>query len=234
MLKLEELRAGYGRTVVLNGLGFEVETGEIVAVLGRNGVGKSTMLKALIGTVPVASGTILFDGEDVSRLPAYARARRGMAFVPQGREIFPALTVTENLLVAAYGSRRPGSNERLDELFDEYPMLAEKRTARAGSLSGGQQQMLALARALMTSPRLLLLDEPSEGIQPSIVDQIAETVRRINHEGGISVVLVEQNLDFAADVADRAYVMDKGRIVRDLPATEVVRDRDLQREYLGV
>jgi branched-chain amino acid transport system ATP-binding protein/urea transport system ATP-binding protein len=142
--------------------------------------------------------------------------------------------VTENLLVAAYGSRRPGSNERLDELFDEYPMLAEKRTARAGSLSGGQQQMLALARALMTSPRLLLLDEPSEGIQPSIVDQIAETVRRINHEGGISVVLVEQNLDFAADVADRAYVMDKGRIVRDLPATEVVRDRDLQREYLGV
>lgn len=234
MLRLDALVAGYGRTVVLNGLSVELGDGEVVAVLGRNGVGKSTMLKALIGTISTVSGAILLDGEDVTRLPAHARARRGMAYVPQGREIFPALTVSENLRVAAYGSRQAGWKERLEEVFDEYSVLAEKRNTRAGSLSGGQQQLLALARALVTTPRILLLDEPSEGIQPSIVEQIAETVRHINREHGISVVLVEQNLDFAAEVAERAYVMDKGRIVRDLPAVDVLRDRDLQREYLGV
>jgi urea ABC transporter ATP-binding protein UrtE len=234
MLKLEGLVAGYGRTTVLNGVDLELPSGEIVAVLGRNGVGKSTMLRAVIGTIRARAGAILLDGEDVSRLPAHVRARRGLAYVPQGRQIFPALTVNENLRVAAYGSGRDGWNARLEEVYAEYPVLAEKRNARASSLSGGQQQMLALGRALMTSPRVLLLDEPSEGIQPSIVDQIVETLQRMNRERGISVVLVEQNLDFAADVAERAYVMEKGRIVRELPASEVVRDRELQREYLGV
>jgi urea ABC transporter ATP-binding protein UrtE len=234
MLKLEGVVAGYGRTTVLNGVDLELGNGEIVAVLGRNGVGKSTMLRAVIGTIRTRGGAILLDGADIARLPAHVRARRGLAYVPQGREIFPALTVIENLRVAAYGSGRNGLRERLDEVFAEYPLLAEKRNARAGSLSGGQQQMLALGRALMTSPRVLLLDEPSEGIQPSIVDQIVETLQRINRERGISVVLVEQNLDFAADIAERAYVMEKGRVVRELPASEVVRDRELQREYLGV
>jgi urea ABC transporter ATP-binding protein UrtE len=234
MLKLEGVVAGYGRTTVLNGVDLELGNGEIVAVLGRNGVGKSTMLRAVIGTIRTRGGAILLDGADIARLPAHVRARRGLAYVPQGREIFPALTVIENLRVAAYGSGRNGLRERPDEVFAEYPLLAEKRNARAGSLSGGQQQMLALGRALMTSPRVLLLDEPSEGIQPSIVDQIVETLQRINRERGISVVLVEQNLDFAADIAERAYVMEKGRVVRELPASEVVRDRELQREYLGV
>jgi urea ABC transporter ATP-binding protein UrtE len=234
MLKLERLVAGYGRTTVLNGVDLELADGEIVTVLGRNGVGKSTMLKALIGTIRTTAGSILLDGQDITRLPAHLRARRGLAYVPQGRQIFPALTVNENLRVAAYGSGRDGWYARLEEVYAEYPVLAEKRNARASSLSGGQQQMLALGRALMTSPRVLLLDEPSEGIQPSIVDQIVETLQRINRERGISVVLVEQNLDFAADVAERAYVMEKGRIVRELPASEVVRDRELQREYLGV
>jgi branched-chain amino acid transport system ATP-binding protein/urea transport system ATP-binding protein len=234
MLRLEQLSAGYGRTVVLDSLALEVGDAEVVAVIGRNGVGKTTTLKALMGIIPARSGRIWLDGEDITALPAHARARRGIGYVPQGRDIFPALTVTENLLVAAYGSRRGGRHERLDELFDDYPVLADKRSARAGSLSGGQQQLLALARALMTSPRVLLLDEPSEGIQPSLVDQIADIVSRLNRERRISVVLVEQNLDFAADVAERAYVMDKGRIVRELGAREVAADRELQREYLGI
>jgi branched-chain amino acid transport system ATP-binding protein/urea transport system ATP-binding protein len=234
MLRLDNVVAGYGRTTVLQDLSLEVGDGEAVTVLGRNGVGKSTLLKAIIGAVPVSSGTITLGGERIERLPPHARARRGLAFVPQGREVFPALSVLDNLRVAGYGSRRPGWSERLDRLLDEFPLLAEKRDARAGSLSGGQQQILAVARALMTSPQVLLLDEPSEGIQPSIVDQIGDTIKAINLQRGISVVLVEQNLDFAAQLAERAYLMEKGRVVRELAPAEVLEDRELQREYMGV
>lgn len=234
MLKLEQVYAGYGGTLVLQGLSLVLGDGEIVAVLGRNGVGKSTMLKAIQGVVPTSSGRVTLDGEDIAHLPAHVRARRGLAYVPQGREVFPALSVLDNLRVAAYGSRRPNWSARLEELLDEFPLLAEKRDARAGSLSGGQQQILAVARALMTEPRVLLLDEPSEGIQPSIIDQIVDTIRAMNAERGISVVLVEQNLDVAAELAGRAYLMEKGRIVRELPPRDVLQDRDLQREYMGI
>jgi urea ABC transporter ATP-binding protein UrtE len=234
MLKLEQVYAGYGGTLVLQGLSLVVGVGEIVAVLGRNGVGKSTMLKAIQGVIPTSSGRVTLDGEDLAHLPAHVRARRGLAYVPQGREVFPALSVLDNLRVAAYGSRRPNWSVRLQELLDEFPLLAAKRDARAGSLSGGQQQILAVARALMTEPRVLLLDEPSEGIQPSIVDQIVDTIRAMHAERGISVVLVEQNLDFAAELAGRAYLMEKGRIVRELPPRDVLQDRDLQREYMGI
>src|SRR5919197_1263941 len=182
MLRLDRVVAGYGRTMVLQELSLEVEGAEIVAVLGRNGVGKSTMLKTAMGTIPVVAGTIAFDGVRIERLPTHARARRGLAYVPQGREVFPALSVLDNLRVAAYGSRQQRPAERVEAVLDELPLLADKRSARAGSLSGGQQQILAVARALLTSPRVLLLDEPSEGIQPSIVDQIGETIRKINEE----------------------------------------------------
>lgn len=234
MLRLDEVRAGYGRTEVLHGVSLSVEPGEMVAVLGRNGVGKTTLLKAIIGAVKISTGRVALDERELTRAPAHDRARAGIAYVPQGRDVFPRLTVLDNLRVAAYGTRQQRWSQTLEQVLDEFPILREKAGQPGGSLSGGQQQILALARALMTNPRVLLLDEPSEGIQPSIVDQIADTVCRINAERAISVVLVEQNLDFAAKIAGRAYLMAKGEIVRDLDAEEMLGDRSLQHEYLGV
>lgn len=234
MLKLVDVRAGYGGTPVLHGVDVEVAAGERIAVLGRNGVGKTTLLRAIVGQIPLAGGRVILGDEDVSGVATHERARRGLAYVPQGREIFPGLSVLDNLRVAAFGTRCRHIAERLDEVLEEFPVLASKRNDRGGSLSGGQQQILALGRALMTAPRVLLLDEPSEGIQPTIVDEIVEIVRDLNERRAITVVLVEQNLDFAVRVASHAYLMDKGRIVRDLPADQVLQDRDLQHEYMGV
>jgi urea ABC transporter ATP-binding protein UrtE len=234
VLRLEGVAAGYGPTMVLRGLDLEVREGEIVAVLGRNGVGKTTMLRTIMGHLPVREGRIVFSGDDIGRRAVHERARRGLAYVPQGREIFPALSVADNLRVAAYGSRRADAKDALEEVLAELPALRRKANDQGGSLSGGQQQILALGRALMTRPQLLLLDEPSEGIQPSIVAEITEIVRALNEQRGITVVLVEQNLDFAARLAGRAYLMDHGQIVRDLPAEDVLHDRDLQHEYMGV
>jgi urea ABC transporter ATP-binding protein UrtE len=234
MLRVEGVRAGYGSTPVLQDLSLDVAEGARIAILGRNGVGKSTMLRTVMGALPLMSGTIRLDGEDISRLPAYERARRGIAYVPQGRDIFPGLSVLDNLRVAAYAVRRKDWKATLDDVLGQFPVLREKSSLAGSGLSGGQQQILALGRALMTRPRVLLLDEPSEGIQPSIVDLIAQHVRRINEERGITVVLVEQNLQFATTIADHAHLLDKGRIVRELPARDVLTDRDLQHEYLGV
>lgn len=234
MLRAEGVRAGYGTKPVLQDLEFSVGAGERVAVLGRNGVGKTTLLRALVGELPLMAGTVTFDGQDVSRLPAYERARRGIAYVPQGRDIFPGLTVIDNLRVAAYGTRHKDWKATLDEVLDQFPVLREKADLASSGLSGGQQQILALGRALMTRPRLLLLDEPTEGIQPSIVDSIATHVRDVNERHGITVVIVEQNLEFATRVASHANIMEKGRIVRDLSSVDVLADRQLQHEYMGV
>lgn len=234
MLRIENGRAGYGSTPVLQDLSLQVDAGARIAILGRNGVGKTTLLRTLIGELPLMSGRVWLREQDVTKMPSYERARRGIAYVPQGRDIFPGLSVLDNLRVAAYAAKHQNWRETLDGVLEQFPMLSEKSTLPGGGLSGGQQQILALGRALMTRPQVLLLDEPSEGIQPSIVDQIAGHVRRINDEQGITVVVVEQNLEFATKIAQQAYLMDKGSIVRDLPANDVLTDRDLQHEYMGV
>lgn len=234
MLQINNISAGYGRTPVLHEITADVNKGELVALLGRNGVGKTTLLRTIIGEIAASAGDIHLAGRAVTKLKPHQRARAGIAYVPQGRQIFSDLTVLENLRVAGYASRQPGWQEIVDELLEQFPILKEKADQPGSSLSGGQQQILALGRALVTRPELLLLDEPSEGIQPSIVQQIAREIKDINNRRGITVVIVEQNLEFAASVADVAYVMDKGRIVRKLATDHLLSDVSLQHELLGV
>ncbi|MCE8044407.1 ABC transporter ATP-binding protein [Halomonas daqingensis] len=231
LLKAARLEAGYDTKPVLQGIDIEVKHGEIVAVIGRNGVGKSTLMKSLIGLLPCDQGELHLAGEAIAHLPAHRRARRGIGYVPQGREVFPRMTVIENLRTGeSLGAPAPGVYERMFEFF---PILKERRNQRAGTLSGGQQQQLAIARVLIGSPQLVLLDEPSEGIQPSIVQEIARIMVRLNRESGLTVVFVEQNIDMIRAMAHRCYVMDKGRIVTELSA-EMLADRDTVRRYLSV
>ena len=233
MLTLSGLRAGYGATPVLHGIDLQLGPSECAAVLGRNGVGKTTLMRAITGAIPTTAGSVNFDGIDLGPLKAHERARLGISHVPQGRDIFGRLTVLENLRVGT-AARRDRRSDAVDRILEEFPMLAQRRRARGGSLSGGQQQLLALARALVTAPRLLLLDEPSEGIQPSILDEIAEVIGRINAERGIAVLAVEQNLDFAARIAQRSLVMEKGEIIAEVATAELRSDRALQRKYLAL
>jgi len=234
LLEIQHLTAGYGAAAVLHALDFVLPQGGLVCMLGRNGVGKTTLLRTIVGQLALQQGEILFHGQSIARHPTHHRARAGIAYVPQGREIFPALSVQDNLKAAAFGMARTDWRAALHVQYDTFPALREKRHARGGSLSGGQQQILALARALMTQPRLLLLDEPSEGIQPSIVAQIADTIRHIHQHQGIAVVVVEQNLDFVARLNAHCHVMDRGRLVFDCPAKQLVQDKTLQQRYLGV
>ena len=226
------LRAGYGGKPVLQGLDIEVREGEIVAVIGRNGVGKSTLMKSLIGLVPTTGGAIVYRGEPVEQLPAHKRARLGIGYVPQGRDVFPRLTVAENLAVGAAirGGMTATDRRRLMEAF---PILEERWSQRAGTMSGGQQQQLAIGRVLVADPALILLDEPSEGIQPNIVQDIARNMVALNQRTGVTIVLVEQNLDMIRAMAQRCYVMDKGRIVAAL-ARDALDDAAEMRRHLAV
>ncbi|ADJ14047.1 ABC transporter ATP-binding protein [Halalkalicoccus jeotgali] len=218
MLAIEDVHASYDSTPVLRGVDLTVGEGEVVGVVGKNGAGKTTLMKTVIGLLEPDSGTIRFGDRDVTDDPADARARGGMGYIPQGRDVFPSLTVAENLRM---GESINGDGEpRYDAVYDYFPILGERREQKAGTMSGGQQQMLAVGRALVGDPDLLLLDEPSEGVQPSIVTEMSGTIGRISDELGTTVLFVEQNLSVIDALAQRCYVMEKGRVVEELSAVE--------------
>ena len=229
MLATSGLRVSYGQSEVLHGLNIEVAPGEIVAVLGRNGMGTSTLMKSLIGLIPTRSGEIRLKNADVTPLRSHQRVEKGIAYVPQGRMIFSAMTVQENIETGLFVRRKKQVPEHLYELF---PVLKEMRRRRGGNLSGGQQQQLAIARALATEPNVLLLDEPTEGIQPSIILELGRTLKRIRDERGLSIIVSEQVLTFALDIADRILVLEGGRIVHEAARSDV--DEDKVARFLAV
>ena len=234
MLRLEGIDAYYGDLQALAGVGFEVREGEIVALVGANAAGKSTTLRVISGLVPPRQGRVLFGDEDLTRVAAHARVDRGIVQVPEGRRLFPFMTVTENLLL---GAHTPGARAERDaslaRVYGLFPVLKERRTQLAGSLSGGEQQMCAIGRALMARPRVLMLDEPTLGLAPVLVGKIFETVRAINADG-VTVLLVEQNVRQALTLAHRACVLESGRLVLEGAARELLGDERLKRAYLGL
>jgi urea ABC transporter ATP-binding protein UrtE len=231
LLTVEGLRSGYGGKPVLQGVDLSVRDREVTAVIGRNGVGKSTLMKAVIGLLPTTDGTIRFNGADIGAETPHARARRGIGYVPQGRDVFPRMSVEENLRVGL--SISGARTADFEPVYAYFPILKERRRQAAGTLSGGQQQQLAIGRVLVGQPTLLLLDEPSEGIQPSIVQDIARIVVELNRKTGLTVVLVEQNIDMIRAMAQRCYVMDKGRVVAELTPA-MLDDSAVVRRYLAV
>jgi branched-chain amino acid transport system ATP-binding protein len=234
LLRVEKLELAYGALLVSRGISIEVDQGEIVALIGANGAGKSTTLRAIAGMLTPHAGSILFNGVDITRLPSHERALRGVALVPEGRRVFPFLTVRENLELGGFRNRRDGGKVRrmIDGVFDMFPRLHERSSQNAGTLSGGEQQMLALGRAMMSEPKLLCLDEPSLGLAPLVVRDIFKTIRAIN-ESGTSVLLVEQNARHAFETASRGYVLQTGSITVSGSCTELAKDPRVREAYLG-
>jgi branched-chain amino acid transport system ATP-binding protein len=236
-LLVDDVHSYYGDSHVLQGVSLSLAQGAVVAVLGRNGVGKTTLMRTVIGFTPARRGRVLFAGRDVTRLPAYRIAQAGIALVPQGRRVFTSLTVRENLAIArgrsAGGGRRVSAHFSFEAAVDLFPRLRERLRNRAATLSGGEQQMLAIARALVAEPRLLLMDEPTEGLSPYVIEEIRQLILRLR-QGGLSILLVEQNVEFAVGVADLVYVMDKGRIASALPPGELMRNEQMMETYLGI
>lgn len=232
MLKVDSLTAAYGRIEVLHDLSLEVNTGEIVAIVGANGAGKTTLMKVIAGVHPAAAGRIVIDGDDMTASAPHKRVEAGVALVPEGRQVFSPLSVSDNLALGAF--RRAGEPEadraKMESLF---PILKERRHQAAGSLSGGQQQMLAIARALMSRPRLLLLDEPSMGLAPIVVKEIFQTLSALHREVGTTILLVEQNVSAALGLASRGYVMETGRVVASGASDTLLADPAIQQAYLG-
>ena len=233
MLAIHDLHVAYGQSEVLHGLNISVASGEIVAIMGRNGMGKTTLMKSLMGIMPKKSGSITMDGVDVSTMKSYERVAKGLAYVPQGRMIFSTMTVHENLLLGGYLVKdQKLVQERADYAYELMPRLLERRTQQGGTLSGGEQQMLAIGRALVGGPKLLLLDEPSMGLAPLIVKQVMEIIEAVNKQG-TTILLVEQNAKAALKIADRAYVLESGRVTLEGPASELAEDSRVIEAYLG-
>lgn len=235
MLELRSVNAAYGNIQVLHNIDLEIHTGEIITLIGANGAGKSTTLMAISGIVPVRSGKILFEGNNISKLSPEKLVSMGISQVPEGRHIFPQLTVMENLDMGAFlRNDAQGIKDDLDYVFSLFPILADRKGQDGGTLSGGEQQMLAMSRALMARPKLMLLDEPSMGLAPLVIKQIFEIVKRINREHNTTIFLVEQNANQALHVADRGYVIENGVITISDSSENLLENQDIQKAYLGI
>jgi branched-chain amino acid transport system ATP-binding protein len=234
MLSLDRVSVRYGGLAALVDVSLTVEAGEFISVIGPNGAGKSTLFKAISGTVPLADGSIVFDGTDLSRVPAARRPHLGIAHVPENRQVFKSLSVLENLELGTTALKERGHRARnIDRVIELFPILGERRNQMAGTLSGGEQQMLAIGRGLVSSPRMLLLDEPSMGLAPTIVSQIFERIERIHREAHLTVILVEQRVVEALEVCDRGYVLSTGRIVTSGAGRDLLKNKQVNEAYLG-
>lgn len=234
MLKIENIIVNYGNLQALNGVSLEVNEGEIVALLGSNGAGKTTTINAVSGIVPVREGNLIYKGEKINEIPAHDRVKLGIVQVPEGRKLFPSMTVLDNLLIGSYLPKaRAARKETLEMVLDIFPKMADRRSQLAGSLSGGEQQMCAIGRALMSRPELLMLDEPSLGLAPVVVDTVFESLERIK-KLGVTILLVEQNLLASLDIADRGYVIEVGSNVVNDTAEGLANNKDVKAAYLGI
>ena len=231
LLEVDNINVHYGKIAALKGMSIQVDEGEIVSLIGANGAGKTTTLKTISGLRPLTSGRILFNGQDISKTPGHKRVLLGIGQSPEGRGVFPGMTVQENLLMGAY-TRKDNLTADLDEVYDLFPRLNERRTQFGGTMSGGEQQMIAIGRALMTKPKVLLLDEPSMGLAPMLIAQIFDIIREINKRG-TTVLLVEQNAQQALKLSDRAYVLETGRVVKSARGADLLDDPQVRAAYLG-
>ncbi|MER5643550.1 ABC transporter ATP-binding protein [Streptosporangium sp. NPDC002524] len=231
LLEVNDINVHYGKIQALKGVSLEVAEGEIVTLIGANGAGKTTTLRTISGLRGLTSGSITFDGQDITKMPGYKRVIAGIGQSPEGRGVFPGMTVHENLLMGAY-ARKGDLSKDLDEVYELFPRLAERKTQMGGTMSGGEQQMVAMGRALMSKPKVLLLDEPSMGLAPMLVAQIFSIIEEINRRG-TTVLLIEQNATQALQVAHRAYILETGRIVKSAPASDLLDDPAVQAAYLG-
>ncbi|WP_026653636.1 ABC transporter ATP-binding protein [Butyrivibrio proteoclasticus] len=233
MLSTKKLVSGYGKVPILHGVDFEINEGEVVSIIGRNGVGKSTFIKTVIGLNGVMDGTIEYLGNNINKKRPFERAWLGMGYVPQGHMVFPNLTVKENLEMGEQISKQGHSDDKYTFIYDYFPILKERRNQKAGTMSGGQQAMLSIARVLTGDPKLILLDEPTEGVQPNIVDSIGDIILKINEELGVAILLVEQHLGLIQSVSQRGYAMDKGRIVDSL-SREQIDNYEYIKKFLAI
>ncbi len=233
LLEVKDLEVSYGVIKALKGISFEVNEGEIVTLIGANGAGKTTTMQSVIGLIPTRHGTVTYDGQDITKMPCHKIVHLGMSQVPEGRRIFQELTVYENLLMGAYSKKGDTFKEDLESVYKRFPRLAERSNQIAGTLSGGEQQMLAMGRALMSKPKLLMLDEPSMGLSPLLVDEVFDIIKDINKDG-TTILLVEQNAGKSLAISDRAYVLETGNIVLSGTGSELAASEEVKKAYLGV